>query len=356
MLTRNPFIIFCLLFFVAAAPSIALADTSATILIYHRFGDDRYPTTNVSTEAFVDQMNFLRDNNYTVLPLAELVSMVKQDREIPARSVVITIDDAYASVYENAWPILKEHGYPFTVFVYTGGVERNYGDYMNWDQLRELKEQGVDLQDHGFSHNHLAFKPADMGEVGYRAMISGDLAKSMALFSRELGDTPRFFAIPYGEYNDIVIDEAKNMGFEAVFSQDPGSVGLYSDPYSLPRQPILGREWASLPHFEKILKIADLPVTDLTPHPQQLTSPLVSRYQVRILQPDAYVPGSFGFWISGLGWHQAQQDGDILFFETDKPLQRPINRIVVSGRRAKDGKLATRTWMLIHPDGDKAGQ
>jgi peptidoglycan/xylan/chitin deacetylase (PgdA/CDA1 family) len=338
------------------APAIALAADDATILIYHRFGDSRYPTTNVSTEAFAEQMDFLRDNGYTVLPLAQLVTLLKTKAAIPAKSVVITIDDAYASVYENAWPILKKHGYPFTVFVYTKGVDQNFGDYMNWTQLRELQGQGVDLQDHSFGHKHLAFQPKTMDEVGYRAWISGDLVQSMALFSRELGDTPRYFAVPYGEYNQVVVEEATALGYEAVLTQDPGAVGPHSDPFYLPRQPILGDEWASLPHFEKVLKLADFPVADLSPQPRQLADALVGRYQVRMINPDDYIAGSYGFWVSGLGWHPGQRQGDILSFSTDKPLQKAINRVVVSAREAKGRRLATRTWMLIHPDGEQAGR
>jgi peptidoglycan/xylan/chitin deacetylase (PgdA/CDA1 family) len=351
-------IIFSLLLFLALffSPSFSQAGNNATILIYHRFGDARYPTTNISTEAFAEQMVFLRDNGFTVMSLGDMITLLKNKAKIPDKTVVITIDDAYATVYENAWPILKKHGYPFTVFVYTKGVDQNYGDYMNWTQLRELKEQGVDLQDHGFSHKHLAFRPRTMDEFGYRAWISGDLIKSMALFSRELGDTPRFFALPYGEYNQIVIEEAKDLGYEAIMTQDPGAVGTYSDLFYLPRQPILGDEWASMPHFEKILKLADFPVADLTPHPQQLADSMVTRYQARMINPEDYIAGSFGFWVSGLGWHQGQREGDILYFTTEKPLQRPISRVVVSGREAKGRKLATRTWMLIHPDGEKAGK
>ncbi len=355
MVNRYLFFILCL-FFLAINPSFCFAGSNSTILIYHRFGDSRYPTTNVSTEAFAEQMQFLHDNGYSVIPLADLLSFLKNKEKIPAKTVVITIDDAYATVYENAWPVLQKHGYPFTVFVYSKGVDQNYGDYMNWSQLRELKSQGVDLQDHSFAHKHLAFRQENMDEVGYRAWISGDLVKSMALFSRELGDTPRFFALPYGEYNQIVIEEAKALGYEAVLTQDPGAVGSYSDLYYLPRQPILGDEWASMPHFEKILKLADFPVTDLTPQPQQLAKAMVNRYQVRMINPEDYIPGTFGFWVSGLGWHQGQREGDTIYFTTDVPLQRPINRVVVSGREAKGRRLATRTWMLIHPDGDKAGR
>lgn len=328
----------------------AVAADYVTILIYHRFGDQRYPTTNVSTEAFAEQMAYLHDNGYHVISLADLVTLMKNKIKLQPKTVVITIDDGYKSVYENGWPILQKYNFPFTVFLYTEGLEKEYSNYMTWAQIKEMRDQGVDFQDHGFGHKHMAFKPEGVDEIGYRAWISSDLRRSMAIMSRNLGEMPRFFAVPYGEYNSILLDEAKKVGYEAVLIQDPGAVSDDTDIFALPRQPILGKEWATMAHFKKILKAADLPLADLNPEPQQLAEPLVTKFSARMLYPERYVNGTFGFWVSGLGWHPAKRQGDTLSFSTDKPLTRMVNRVVVSGREKKSKKLATRTWMLIHPD------
>ncbi|MFP3983072.1 MAG: hypothetical protein ACLFV2_05200 [Desulfurivibrionaceae bacterium] len=71
--------------------------TGTTVLIYHRFGEDKYPTTNVSVEKFKQQMAWLKANDYKVIPLSRLVKSLHQGEKLPEKSVVITIDDGYRS-------------------------------------------------------------------------------------------------------------------------------------------------------------------------------------------------------------------------------------------------------------------
>ncbi len=106
-------------------PSQALAAEvrgDATIFIYHHFGDDRYPSTNVGMDQFRDQMAYLAANQYNVIPLAELVAMLQEQRPLPPKTVIITVDDGYRTTYSEAWPVLKQHGFPFTVFLYLEGL------------------------------------------------------------------------------------------------------------------------------------------------------------------------------------------------------------------------------------------
>ncbi|MEN8140653.1 MAG: polysaccharide deacetylase family protein [Thermodesulfobacteriota bacterium] len=336
--------------------SSALAANFVNILIYHHFGDARYPSANVDTEQFARQMEWLAANDYQVISLAELVRLRQESKELPAKSVVITIDDGYKSVYENAWPILKKHGFPFTLFVYTQALARGYANYMSWEQIRELAAAGVALEDHSFAHHHLAFRPHGLDEAAYRAWIANDLARSQAVFARELASRPRFLALPYGEYNPIVIDEARKLGYEAVLNQNSGPVGPFTDLFSLPRHAILGKDWVNIDHFQKIMAQAALPVADASPASGQLADPLVREFSVRLLKPDDYVAGSFGFWVSGLGWHKARRQGDVLSFSTDLPLTHQVSRVVVSGREKVSGRLASHTWMLIQPDAGREGE
>ncbi|TFG35675.1 MAG: polysaccharide deacetylase, partial [Desulfobacterales bacterium] len=108
-----------------------------TVLIYHRFGEDRYPTTNVSAERFREQLAYLMINNYQVISVSDLVSAIEHKTPLPDKAVVITIDDGYRSVFDVAWPILQSFGYPFTVFLYVKGIDSGSQAYMTWDQVRE---------------------------------------------------------------------------------------------------------------------------------------------------------------------------------------------------------------------------
>ncbi|MFC1844983.1 polysaccharide deacetylase family protein, partial [Thermodesulfobacteriota bacterium] len=232
------FIVFALLFS-SSVHAIEIDNNEArgegvTVLIYHRFGENRYPSTNIAVERFREQLEFLKNNNYTVISLEQLVRSLKGGLRLPDRSVVITIDDGYRSVYTEAWPVLKQYGYPFTVFVYAKATENKHWNYMTWDQIREMKVSGVDFQNHGFAHGHMAFKPSEMDMEEYEAWIRADLAVSTKLMAEELKERPRFFAVPYGEYNKTVLDGIRSMGYEAILLQDPGSVSKDTDPFAIP--------------------------------------------------------------------------------------------------------------------------
>ncbi|MDH5410757.1 MAG: polysaccharide deacetylase family protein, partial [Alphaproteobacteria bacterium] len=120
-----------LAFLIAAAiqltPAVAAAADSAVFLMYHRFGEDIYPATNVRIEQFEAHITELTKGPYTVLPASEIVAALQSGKELPDRTVGITIDDAYLSVYTEAWPRLKAAGLPFTLFVATDAVDKGYG-------------------------------------------------------------------------------------------------------------------------------------------------------------------------------------------------------------------------------------
>jgi peptidoglycan/xylan/chitin deacetylase (PgdA/CDA1 family) len=339
------FFFLLILLSLASFPLTLYADV--TVLIYHRFGEDRYPSTNVSLENFKEQMAYLLANNYQVMPLAEVVEIVKNKKALPEKAAVITIDDGYKSVYLNAWPVLKSFGYPFTVFLYVKATDRGYKNFLSWNQVREMKAAGVDFQDHGYGHHRFGSRKPGHTVSEYRESIRLDFDKSYNIMSEQLGEKPRFLALPYGEYNQIVIDEAKKIGYEAVFSQDPGVVSADTDLLRIPREPILGNEWASIGHFEKIMTRNDLPFSEMTPSLDPLLDNSPSKFSVRLSYPDRYRKGTLGIYISELGWKQGKLDGDVLTVYNEKELSRRQNRIAVSGSEKKSGRIAIRYWMII---------
>jgi peptidoglycan/xylan/chitin deacetylase (PgdA/CDA1 family) len=327
--------------------NVESAGPGVTVLIYHRFGEDKYPTTNISVDRFQEQMEFLKAHNYKVIPLQQLVDSLNQGIKLPERGVVITIDDGYKSVYENAWPILKKYGFPFTVFLYAKATENKHWNYMTWSQIRELKSAGVDFQNHGFAHEHLAFKPEGMDIEEYKSWIRADLAVSTRILSEELDERPRFFAIPYGEYSKTVLDEIRLFGYEAILLQDPGSVSSETNHFAIPREPILGNDWATMKHFQMVLERVDLPVTDEIPNPGQLLGSVPERFGARLLYPDRYVPGTIGIYVSELGWQKAKVEDGFASIDNSSTLHRRINRVAISGREKESGRTAIHYWMLV---------
>ncbi len=343
------------LFFIAA-PATTLFAGKVTVLIYHRFGDQRYPTTNVSLARFEEQMAWLRENNFQVIPLAELVDALERNQPLPDRGVVITIDDGYQSVYHGAWPILKQYGYPFTVFIYTKATDDRHWDYMNWDQVRELQAAGVDFQDHGYGHHRMALPPEGMDQAAYRAWIREDLNRSSRILTRELGYRPRILAVPYGEYNRTVLDIAREAGYGAVLTQDPGSVSEQTGLLSIPREAILGTDWSTMDHFRMVLERVDLPIADPVPGIVPLADPAPGSFSARLLFPERYRSGSVGIYVSELGWQPAVVTNGVARIKNSTSLKRRLNRVAISGREKETGKSAIRFWLIANPAAVSSGQ
>ncbi|WP_455198157.1 polysaccharide deacetylase family protein, partial [Kaarinaea lacus] len=139
----------------AVADQAPYGEKQAVIFMYHHFGVSQYPSTNIRLEQFDAQLQYLADNDYQVWPLTKVAQYISAGKEFPGRVVAITIDDAYDSVYLEAFPRLRSRKWPFTVFVSTDGVDKRYKSYMTWDQMREMKQQGVTFANHSASHDYL---------------------------------------------------------------------------------------------------------------------------------------------------------------------------------------------------------
>jgi peptidoglycan/xylan/chitin deacetylase (PgdA/CDA1 family) len=199
----------------------------AAVLMYHRFGEDKYPSTNIHLDQFDSHLEKLANGNYTILPLAKIIRHLQDGIELPDRTVAITIDDAYLSVFTEAWPRLRAKDFPFTVFVATDPVDNGHPNYMSWDQIRQLQANGIDIGSQTKTHPH-------MHQIS-RAEIDAELSSSNRRFLEELGLRPTLFAYPYGEYNLAVVERVKAAGFTAAFGQNSGIAHGFDGFFELPR-------------------------------------------------------------------------------------------------------------------------
>jgi peptidoglycan/xylan/chitin deacetylase (PgdA/CDA1 family) len=215
----------CLGSFLMAGP--ALAADWASVIMYHRFGEAEYPATNITMEQFRQHVQELQEGGYSVLPLGQIVDQLETGKSLPDKTVALTVDDAFLSVYESAWPLLKEAGFPVTVFVSTDALDSGLPDFMSWDQLKELVEAGVHVGHHSASHGH--FPTYDS------ARIREDIEKANSRFQEMLGFVPGIFAYPYGEYGSEIKALIAEMGFKAAFGQHSGVAYAGYDKYAYPR-------------------------------------------------------------------------------------------------------------------------
>lgn len=205
-----------------------ILEDGGSILMYHRFGETDYPSTNVTLAQTDAHIQELKSGGYTVASLPDIVSRLKAGGGFAEKTVGISIDDAYLSVYTEAWPRFKAAGIPFTVFVATDPVDRKFSRYMSWDQIREMAADPlVTIGSQTASHLHMI--DADV------ATNIADLEKSNQRFRQELGHVPELIAYPYGEFDDDAVAVARRSGFIAGFGQHSGAFGEGDDPYRLPR-------------------------------------------------------------------------------------------------------------------------
>lgn len=243
------------LFLVCWLPTTVTAEErQAVVLMYHHFGVEKYPSTNVRLAQFDAHLDYLASAGYEVWPLAKVVEYVLAKKPFPTRVVAITIDDAYLSVYREAYPRLRARGWPFTVFVATDGVDRHFRAYMSWEQLREMQRHGATLANHSATHDYLIRRRAQEDDAQWLARMEQDIRRAQRRLTEELGEAPMLFAYPYGEYNTALARLVTALGF-AAFGQQSGPVGLMSDTRALPRFPMAER-FAALPDFQQ--KVASL--------------------------------------------------------------------------------------------------
>ena len=236
---------------------------SATVLMYHRFGESRYPSTNISIEQFEAHLAHLAGGNYTVLKLDDIIVRLRAGELLPDRTVAITIDDAYLSVYTEAWPRLTEAGFPFTLFVASSPIDRELSGYMSWEQIRELQSSGVTIGSQTHTHPHMH----RLSDEEVRAEIS----TSNGRFIEELGLRPELFAYPYGEYSQFVIDAVKDAGFRAAFGQNSGIMHSADDQFQLPRF-AFNEAYGTIDRLKLAVDGLPLKVHDLTPEDMVLTT------------------------------------------------------------------------------------
>lgn len=232
---------------------------AAIVLLYHHVSDTTPKSTSISPMAFEAQMDYLAQNNFTVVPLLELTEKLRKGEALPDKTVAISFDDSYASVYDSAYPRLKKRGWPFTFFVNTDSVGAGKV-FVNWEQLREMSKHGVTIANHTRLHNHLPRREKDESVVRWRVRIAAEINQAQAKIQQEIGSAPMIMAYPFGEYDVDVQQIAKKLGYIA-FGQQSGALYEKGDLQSVPRFPF-GGSFAELDDF--IMKVNTRPMPTKT--------------------------------------------------------------------------------------------
>src|SRR5881398_3323278 len=359
----------------AASPKIKkpVVDQTAQVLIfcYHRLVDKvRYPGTEITPAAFEAQMKELKDRGITVISMQDLLAWRRGEKNIPPRCAVVSFDDGWKSQYEVAWPIMKKFGYPFTLFIYTEGVRGGSlggGEAITWEQLADMRDNGVDIEAHTATHQDLreghtvmVIEPGGkrtkkkLAGAEYEQWVQNEVVGCKQLLEQRLGIKVNCFAVPFGNYNEHVKEIARNAGYEAMFT-------VYGQPITFTSpMDALGR-YAIEANKPKVFNdaiamiggstgtgpaVAEVGAKDLSTQPAdgETIRTLLPLIKANLSGIGQIEPGSVQMRVSGLGVVPATYDpktGTVSYQVTQK-LREKACTVIVSAK--SEGKKVETHW------------
>ena len=233
-------------------------EKGVTSLMYHRFDENKYPSTNIKNEIFIEHLKEINNSEIEFITFEKFEEIIKTG--IKKNYLLLTIDDAFKSFYLNAWPILKNKKIPFILFVSTEAIGKN--GYMTWEQIREVTSSNlVTIGNHSHTHEYLIdWKDSE---------IKSDLETSIKIFKEELGYSPEIFSYPFGEYSSNLKKIVSDFNFKFAFGQHSGVIDPTKDFLELPRFPI-NEKYGEIKRFKSILKTLPFPYESITPENRYL--------------------------------------------------------------------------------------
>ena len=237
-----------------------IEDFGLISLMYHRFEENKYPSTNIKIADFKSHLEILRESNIKFINPKDFEKEINDNKK--QRKLLLTIDDGFLSFYNNAWPLLKKNKIPFILFVSTREV--GAFNYMSWDQIKEIsKENFVEIGNHSHTHEYLVDETDEI--------IEEDIQKSINIFKEKLGKNSEFFSYPFGEYSENFKNIIKKLGFKYAFGQHSGVIDETKNLYELPRFPI-NEKYGELKRFTSLTKTLPFKYKKILPEEKYLVN------------------------------------------------------------------------------------
>ncbi|MEP5763812.1 MAG: polysaccharide deacetylase family protein [Halieaceae bacterium] len=316
------------------------------ILLYHHVSELTPASTSVTPDQFRQQLDYLVQEQFTVLPLAQMLDRIYAGESLPDRSVAISFDDAYLSVFTEAWPQLQKRRMPFTVFVSTRAVDEGYAQTMSWQQMQSMDPALADFGAHSLSHAYLVRAGADESPGQWRQRGRTEIDASVARLEQALGRRVRSFAYPYGEYVAPLAQHLQSKNLYGL-AQHSGAVDAGTPPQQIPRFP-LAQGHADMDRFITALNARPLPILNrnmdstLLPDGRQ-TEQLKLRLGVGPFRPQELACYSSDGTALVINWQGATATVQLPDL---KPGRNKINCTAPSTERAGEFFWYSRLWIL----------
>ncbi len=311
----------------------------------------------MKTSDFREQMQRIKNSGATVITMEDYLQWKTGDKQLPAECVLITLDDGWKSVYTDAFPILREFGFPFTLFLYTQYVNSGGGS-LTWDMIREMQAHGASVGSHSHTHPYPSNyrKVKKSGEQAYLDFLKKEMGESKRILEEKLGTTVNTYCYPGGYRTPEMYAVLRELGYKAGFDVIAGKVTTATDDLILPRYMVLGTDLRTFNGSLQYGAAHGVPVRGLPssaagagaavssggPVPHQVVTPRANSLQPLGIQPisinlaaDGDIqPDSLVMRVSGLGKVPAVYDNvsKTLTWTPHRPLRGDVS-VVVSWSR-----------------------
>ncbi|WP_111642430.1 polysaccharide deacetylase family protein [Marinimicrobium alkaliphilum] len=347
--------------FTVALFSLGLSAQAAVVLQYHHVSEDTPPSTSVTPALFAEHMQYLEDNDFEVLPMMDVLEALKKGESLPSRTAVITFDDAYDSVYTEAFPLLKKRDWPFTVFVNTNPIDAGRRGFVTWEQMRDMAEHGGTIANHTADHTFMPRLRDGESRAQWRERITDELMVAEKRIEEETGQSVKVLAYPYGEYDNHVKDLLGDLGFIG-FAQNSGAIASHSDFLALPRYPF-GGVFGAMDDFRTKANSLAMPVTDVRRYQDEtrrkafddVVVPAGSRPVLVLELEDASIAGRINCFASRQGAIKTEVvDGTTLVAIANEPLSPGRVQYNCTAGSSERGRFywQSQQWLVTDKDGN----
>jgi peptidoglycan/xylan/chitin deacetylase (PgdA/CDA1 family) len=323
-----------------------------SILGYHDFKARGGSPMIINGTKFAEQMKAIKESGIPVISLNDVLEWRKGKKNIPEESIVITMDDGWEGVYTFAYPVLKEYGFPFTIYLYKKYVNIG-GRSLSWDQIREMMKHGCEVGSHSVSHESLRGKK-NRTDADQQLWLLGELKDSKEFLEKNLGITCTSFAYPFGIFDDSTTELAHQVGYETLITVNNqkvtwdsplGKLGRYiihgdSDTNFKLATSFRGRGDVSSSHFltSSAKDEKGNALVELSPVPEELVKerqPIITANLARI---GTVLPETVRLRVAGLGTVPARYDPTTMTVSYQLPyrLRREDCQVTLNFKRAAD--------------------
>lgn len=266
---RNIILSILAVFIFFTFPASAVESRSIPVLCYHQVTPEPKGLFELSVNNFREQLSLLKARGYASLNSQNLLDYLSGRHNPVGKPVMITFDDGFRSVYDYAFPIMKEFGFIGVLCVYPSFI--GAGNAMTWEQINEMIQAGWSVESHSMTHANI-IKDTPTGNISRQAFFTREIIESGTIIERKTGCKPLFMVWPYGIYTRETLEFAGTAGYAGSLTVDGGANYRDLDPFLIKRQVIYKTD--DRQKFLIRLEMGALKVTDHSPAPGQVMKEL----------------------------------------------------------------------------------